>query len=35
VRLALDSADHHQRFAEVGLRITRRVRERHEHLTLA
>jgi hypothetical protein len=32
VRLLLDSADHHQRFAKIGLRISRRMRQRQKHL---
>ena len=32
VRLAFDAVDDHQRFAEVGLGVARRMRERHEHL---
>ena len=32
VRLACDAGDDHQRFAEVGLGIARRMRQRHEHL---
>jgi hypothetical protein len=31
VRLLLDAADHYQRFAEIGLCISRRMGERHEH----
>ena len=32
VRLAFDAVDDHQGFAEVGLGVARRMRERHEHL---
>ena len=32
MRLAFDAVDDHQRFAEVGLGVARRMRERHEHL---
>ena len=32
VRFLLDSCDHHQRFAEIRLCISRRMRQRHEHL---
>jgi hypothetical protein len=32
VRLLLDAVDDHQRFAEVGLRLARRMAERHKHL---
>ena len=32
VRLLLDACNHHQRFAEIGLCISRRMRQRHEHL---
>ena len=35
VRLLLDPADHHQRFAEVRLRVAGRVMQRHEHLATA
>ena len=31
VRLLLDAGDHHQRFAEIGLRVSRRMRQRHEY----
>ena len=31
VRLLLDARDHHQRLAEIGLCISRRMRQRHEH----
>ena len=30
--LLLDAADHHSRLAEVGLRVSGRMRQRHEHL---
>ena len=32
VRLLLDPADDHDRFAEVGLRMAGRMSQRHEHL---
>jgi hypothetical protein len=32
VRLLLHAADHHHRLAEIGLRMARRMRQRHEHL---
>ena len=32
VRFLLDPADHHQRFAEIGLGVAGRVVQRHEHL---
>ena len=35
VGLLLHPADLHQRFPEIGLRISRRVRQRHEHLPAA
>ena len=35
VRLLLDAGNHHQRFAEIGLRLARRMAERHEHLLTA
>jgi hypothetical protein len=31
VRLLLHAADHHQRFAEIGLRFPRRMRQWHEY----
>ena len=31
----LDAADHHRRLAEIGLRMARRMRQRHEHLLAA
>ena len=33
VGLALDSTDDHQRFAKVTLGMSRRMRQRHEHLS--
>ena len=35
VGFALHTADDHHRFAEVGLRVSRRMLQRHEHLALA
>ena len=35
VRLLLDAADHHQRLADVRLRVAGRVVQRHEHLAAA
>ena len=35
MRLLLHSSDHNQRFAEVGLCLTRRMHQRHEHLPTA
>ena len=35
VRLLLDAADHHHRFAEIGLGMAGRVGQRHEHLPAA
>ena len=35
VRLALDAGDYHHRFAEVGLRLARRMGQRDEHLPAA
>ena len=35
VRLLLNAGDHHHRFAEVRLRLARRMRQRHEHLLTA
>ena len=32
VRLLLHPADHHQCLAEIGLRVSRRMSQRHEHL---
>ena len=32
MRLLLDTPDHHPRLAEVGLRMARRMEQRHEHL---
>lgn len=34
-RLLLDAAYQHRRLSEVGLRMTRRMRQRHEHFLMA